>query len=167
MSQTLFYIVALPLLGCVIIILYAMGRLLCGRKLGPRLMMVTGLAAVPVAAVIALTSRPDPINEKASDLSREDIIGIYIDSENHCSLNLNLNADGTFTSHGLPEPTEGTWLRRTEGFTFTVTLVLTNETTRRREIPFIRRNGTLYLAPEYDEPSMREDIGVLLEKQEP
>ena len=107
--------------------------------------------------VLAVTA--DDIDENPSFSSPSEIIGTYTDDEGQ--LSLTVNADGTFTSRGLPEPTAGTWVHRDPGFTLT----LTNNTTRSREVRFIRRNRILCIGPEWEEKDGHSDL--FLEKHSP
>ena len=141
-------------LGCVLIIVYAVLR---KDPPSPRLKIAAYIAAMPVIAMILLALMADNIDENPSFSSPAEIIGTYTDDENVRSLTV--HADGTFTSRGLPEPTAGTWVHSNLGFILT----LTNNTTRSREVRFVRRNHTLCIAPEYEERDGHTDI--FLEKQ--
>ncbi|MES2594790.1 MAG: hypothetical protein V4662_05625 [Verrucomicrobiota bacterium] len=152
-----FYVVALPFLGCATIIAYAFYHYLRYGRLGPRLKVVASLAALPVFVVILQAFMADHIDENPFFSSPSEIIGAYTDDADLRSLTV--HADGTFTSRGLPEPTAGTWVHSNLGFILT----LTNNTTRSREVRFVRRNRTLGIAPEWEEKDGHTDL--FLEKQ--
>lgn len=121
--------------------------------------IVAIVTLLPVTIVVVLNVMARHLDENPTFSSPAEIIGTYTDAEGHRSLTV--NADGTFTSRGLPEPTAGTWVHRDQGFTLT----LTNNTTRSREVRFIRRNRTLCIAPEWEEKDGHTDL--VLEKQSP
>jgi len=114
--------------------------------------IVAIVTLLPVAIVVVLNLMIGHLDENPSFSSPAEIIGTYTDDADTHSLTV--NADGTFTSRGLPEPTAGTWVHRDQGFILT----LTNNTTRSREVRFIRRNRILCIAPEWEEKDGHTDL---------
>jgi hypothetical protein len=137
-------------LGCVVIVLYAMYRLIRFKRISLRL-GIAALLAMPVfwSALTEIVLGGEELNPWIE--SREQLIGVYSNGDQ----SLKLNADGTFEARGLFPVTSGTWSNDDWN--------LTLSNTDLKEPRIITRNGRLCIAPfcgGVDEP-----MGLILKKE--
>ncbi|MES2594791.1 MAG: hypothetical protein V4662_05630 [Verrucomicrobiota bacterium] len=155
------------ILGSVVVVLYAIGCDLCGKKFSLRLKIMTWLASALLGTVILLlllaviSDGTGGIDVNPSISSRAELIGTYSDDDYHHTLTL--NGDGTYTAQGLPYLTSGTWSQGN----FVVALRNSGSINPTETFRLIRRNQDLCIAPDYYDQSDRSDIGILLPKRSP
>jgi hypothetical protein len=137
-------------LGCVVVVFYAMYRLIRFKRISLRL-GIAAMLSLPVfwSALTEIVLGGEDINPHIG--SREELIGVYSNGDR----SLKLNADGTFEAKGLIPTTSGTWSNRDWS------LSLSNTGLEKPRI--ITINGRLCIAPFYAGPDA--DRGLILEKE--
>ncbi len=137
-------------LGCVVVVFYAMSRLIRFKRISLRL-GIAALLALPVfwSGITRLVLGGEDLNPRIE--SREQLIGVYSNEDQ----SLKLNADGTFEAKGLFPTTSGTWSNRDWS--------LTLNNTGLAEPRIITINGRLCIAPFY--AGVDADTGLILKKE--
>ncbi len=137
-------------LGCLVVVPYAMYRLIRFKKISLPL-GIAALLAMPVFwnGLTEIVLGGEDLNPSIG--SREKLIGIYSNGDQR----LKLNADGTFEARGLFPTTSGTWSN------YDWNLTLSN--TGLAEPRVITRNGRLCIAPFY--AGVDAPMGPILKKE--
>jgi hypothetical protein len=141
---------AIILLTSLIVVPYALYRLVRFRKISLRLGIVA-LLTLPVFwnVLTEIFLGGEDINPQID--SREQLIGLYSNGDQ----SLKLNADGTFEAHGLFKATSGKWSNRDWS--------LTLSNTGLEEPRVITVNGHFCIVPFY--AGVDADMGVILRKE--
>ena len=150
-GEAILFLVKLPIwLGCLIVVPYAIYRLIRFKKIG-LILCIAALLALPVYwnVLTEIFLGGEDINPPID--SRDQLIGLYSNGDQ----SLKLNADGTFEAKGLFPTTSGKWSNRNWSLT------LSNTGLEKPRI--ITINGRFCIAPFY--AGVDVDMGVILRKE--